>query len=116
MSCPKCVAAEDTPEKMARNMMALDEHQKQYILRLQPQRSIPQIILLIGINIGNEEIIQWVLDQYPSLVSKPMTADTEAVVDEVFHDYRHNTPLKKAIASKHDECVKILREHGASEE
>jgi len=84
MSSPKCVAVEDTPEKVARNMMALDESQKEYIRQLQPQRSIPQIILFIGTEIDNEEIIRWVLDQYPNLASKPMTADTAAVVDEVF--------------------------------
>jgi hypothetical protein len=72
------------PEGVARNMMALDVNSKEFIRQRQPQRSIPQIILSIGIRIDNKEIVRWVLDKHPNLAVEPITADTLAVVDEVF--------------------------------
>ncbi len=63
-------------EQIARMFMALTEEELQSIKQNNPQRSIPQIILVIAIKIGNLEIVEWIGDNYPDVLSKTITADT----------------------------------------
>ena len=67
-------------EQMARMFMALTEEELQSIKQSNPQRSMPQIILVIAIKIGNLEIVEWVGDNYPDVLSKTITTDTFAVL------------------------------------
>ena len=67
-------------EQMARMFMALTEEELQSIKQSNPQRSMPQIILVIAIKIGNLEIVEWVGDNYPDVLSKIITTDTFAVL------------------------------------
>ncbi len=66
-------------EQMARMFMALTEEELQSIKQSNPQRSMPQIILVIAIKIGNLEIVEWVGDNYPDVLNKTITTDTFAV-------------------------------------
>ena len=67
-------------EQMARLFMALTEEELQAIKQSNPQRSMPQIILVIAIKIGNLEIVEWVGDNYPDVLNKTITSDTFAVL------------------------------------
>ena len=67
-------------EEMARLFMALTEEELQAIKQSNPQRSMPQIILVIAIKIGNLEIVEWVGDNYPDVLSKVITSDTFTVL------------------------------------
>ena len=67
-------------EQMARMFMALTEEELQSIKQSNPQRSMPQIILVIAIKIGNLEIVEWVGDNYLDVLSKTITTDTFAVL------------------------------------
>ena len=67
-------------EQVARMFMALTEEELQSIKQNNPQRSMPQIILVIAIKIGNLEIVEWIGDNYPDALSKTITADTFAVL------------------------------------
>ena len=67
-------------EEMARLFMALTEEELQAIKQSNPQRSMPQIILVIAIKIGNLEIVEWVGDNYPDVLSKVITSDTLTVL------------------------------------
>tara|TARA_B100001758_G_C17874253_1_gene335443 strand:+ start:130 stop:426 length:297 start_codon:yes stop_codon:yes gene_type:complete len=70
-------------EQIARMFMALTEEELQSIKQNNPQRSIPQIILVIAIKIGNLEIVEWVGDNYPDVISKNITSDTLAVLHRI---------------------------------
>ena len=67
-------------EQMARMFMALTEEELQSIKQSNPQRSMPQIILVIAIKIGNLEIVEWIGDNYPDVLNKTITTDTFAVL------------------------------------
>ena len=67
-------------EQVARMFMALTEEELQSIKQNNPQRSMPQIILVIAIKIGNLEIVEWVGDNYPDVLTKTITQDTFAVL------------------------------------
>ena len=67
-------------EEMARLFMALTEEELHAIKQSNPQRSMPQIILVIAIKIGNLEIVEWVGDNYPDVLSKVITSDTFTVL------------------------------------
>ena len=67
-------------EEMARMFMALTEEELQSIKQSNPQRSMPQIILVMAIKIGNLEIVEWVGDNYPDVLNKTITSDTFAVL------------------------------------
>jgi len=67
-------------EQIARMFMALTEEELQSIKQNNPQRSIPQIILVIAIKIGNIEIVEWIGDNYPDVLNKTITTDTFAVL------------------------------------
>lgn len=67
-------------EEMARRFMALTGEELEAIKQSNPQRSMPQIILVIGITIGNLEIVRWVGDNYPDVLNKTITSDTFAVL------------------------------------
>ena len=67
-------------EQVARMFMALTEEELQSIKQNNPQRSMPQIILVIAIKIGNLEIVEWVGDNYPDVLNKTITTDTFAVL------------------------------------
>ena len=67
-------------EQIARMFMALTEEELQSIKQSNPQRSMPQIILVIAIKIGNIEIVEWIGDNYPDVLNKTITTDTFAVL------------------------------------
>ena len=67
-------------EQIARMFMALTEEELQTIKQNNPQRSMPQIILVIAIKIGNLEILEWIGDNYPDVLNKTITTDTFAVL------------------------------------
>tara|TARA_B100000886_G_scaffold180170_1_gene123573 strand:+ start:210 stop:506 length:297 start_codon:yes stop_codon:yes gene_type:complete len=67
-------------EQVARMFMALTEEELQSIKQNNPQRSMPQIILVIAIKIGNLEIVEWISDNYPDVLNKTITTDTFAVL------------------------------------
>ena len=67
-------------EQVARMFMALTEEELQSIKQNNPQRSMPQIILVIAIKIGNLEILEWIGDNYPDVLNKTITTDTFAVL------------------------------------
>ena len=50
---------------------------------------------------------------HPAIVAQLLRGDR---IDCSLKDYDNRTPLKLAIVWKRDECVKLLREHGAPED
>lgn len=77
-------------EEMARMFMALTEEELQSIKQSNPQRSMPQIILVMAIKIGNLEIVEWVGDNYPDVLNKTITSDTFAVLHRLGIDINLN--------------------------
>ena len=77
-------------EQMARMFMALTEEELQSIKQSNPQRSMPQIILVIAIKIGNLEIVEWIGDNYPDVLNKTITTDTFAVLHRIGIDINLN--------------------------
>ena len=77
-------------EQIARMFMALTEEELQSIKQSNPQRSMPQIILVIAIKIGNLEIVEWIGDNYPDVLSKTITPDTFAVLHRIGIDINLN--------------------------
>ncbi len=77
-------------EQIARMFMALTEEELQSIKQSNPQRSMPQIILVIAIKIGNLEIVEWVGDNYPDVLSKVITSDTFTVLHRLGIDINLN--------------------------
>ena len=67
-------------EQIARMFMALTEEELQSIKQSNPQRSMPQIILVIAIKIGNIDPLEWIGDNYPDVLNKTITQDTFAVL------------------------------------
>ena len=65
-------------------------------------------------NRNNYTALHWaVTNNHPAIVAQLVSDDR---VDTSLKDDDNRTPLKFAIDLVHDECVKILREHGAPEE
>ena len=77
-------------EQIARMFMALTEEELQSIKQNNPQRSMPQIILVIAIKIGNLEILKWIGDNYPDVLNKTITQDTFAVLHRLGIDINLN--------------------------
>lgn len=77
-------------EQIARMFMALTEEELQSIKQSNPQRSMPQIILVIAIKIGNLEIVEWIGDNYPDVLNKTITTDTFAVLRSLGIDINTN--------------------------
>ena len=66
-------------EQIARMFMALTEGELQSIKQSNPQRSMPQIILVIAIKIGNIEILETLKNK-----SKPILTVCLGIVHYVF--------------------------------
>ena len=54
-----------------------------------------------------------VAGNHPAIVAQLLSDDR---IDCSLKDEYNRTPLKAAIEFEHDECVKLLREHGAPED
>ena len=65
-------------------------------------------------NSDNFTALHWaVIKNRPAILAQLVSDDR---IDTSLKDYNNYTPLKMAIVRGRDECVKILREHGAPEE
>ena len=70
-------------EQMARLFMALTEEELQAIKQSNPQRSMPQIILVMAIKIGNLEIVEWVGDNHLPVLSQIISPDTWSILNDI---------------------------------
>ena len=73
----------------------------------------PGIDLNVQDSDNNTALHRAVYNNRPAIVAQLVSDDR---VDTSLKDNDNWTPLKYAIAKGRDECVKILREHGAPEE
>lgn len=50
------------------------------IYELQPQRNVPQIILILAIYLNNVETVEWICNTYPEVLPQEITTDTYGIL------------------------------------